>query len=303
MINGVLIVNKEKDFTSFDVVAKLRGIVGQKKVGHTGTLDPDATGVLVCLLGNATKLSELLTSDTKRYSLSMRLGLSSDTDDISGNVTKGDLSSLEMLEKSERDRLILNTVKSFEKTYMQLPPMYSAIKVNGKKLYEYAREGVSVERTPREVTIYEINNIIIDFPDISFDVFCSKGTYIRSLCRDIGESLSCMALMTELKRNVTGSFDISMAHTLSEIEDFKKNGELEKLIIPTDALISQYTALNVKKEYAKALLNGNKLEIHSFVEKIDYPLKEDMLFRVYLDGTFKALYKPYNNELKPYKMF
>ncbi|HCA21893.1 MAG TPA: tRNA pseudouridine(55) synthase, partial [Lachnospiraceae bacterium] len=202
MYNGILNLYKEQGFTSFDAVAKLRGILHQKKIGHTGTLDPLAEGVLVMLLGSATKLSDILTSDHKEYEAEMKLGCTSDTDDITGNIVyktgcsedDHNEATAESEEESGRDtNAVVPTneeievaVMSFVGSYDQLPPMYAAIKVDGKKLYEYAREGKSVERTPRKVDIHEIKIMEINYPYVRFYVKCSKGTYIRSLCRDIG---------------------------------------------------------------------------------------------------------------------
>ena len=298
--NGILIINKEKGFTSFDVVAKLRGILKQKKIGHTGTLDPDATGVLVVLLGQATKLSELLSSDTKVYTVGMRLGMTSDTDDISGNVNESEHNPLSDMDSSNRSILIEETVKSFVCEYMQLPPMYAAIKVNGRKLYEYARAGVEVERTPRKIRIFDISDIAVDYPDVSFNVYCSKGTYIRSICRDIGEKLESGGLMTFLRRDVTGDFSIKDAFTLSEVESLVADGTFEEKIIPINDFLKDYPEYHIKPDCSKFLLNGNKLGYDSFTQ--DYE-KKDKYIRVLCDDELVALYEDTGSALKPCKMF
>lgn len=181
-MDGVIVIRKEKGFTSHDVVAKLRGILHMKKIGHTGTLDPDAEGVLPVALGKATRLVDMITDKEKTYEAVMRLGVVTDTQDMSGTV----LSQTTELSVTEEE--LCTVVSSFVGDYMQVPPMYSALKVNGKKLYELAREGKTVERKPRPVHFYEIEILDISFPLVRFRVTCSKGTYIRTLCHDIGES-------------------------------------------------------------------------------------------------------------------
>lgn len=250
MIHGILNVYKEKGYTSHDVVAKLRGIIGQKKIGHTGTLDPDASGVLPICLGRATKLCGMLTDKDKCYETVMLLGMETDTQDITGRVQRrGDISKV-------TEDMIQQAVKSFEGIYEQIPPMYSALKVNGRKLYELAREGKTVERKPRRVTIYKIDILKIDLPRVHMRVFCSKGTYIRTLCRDIGERLSCTACMEELVRMQVSDFVIKDSVTLSEIEDRKKNGTLDEIIIPVDQMFSDIGQVTVKNEWRRMVLNG-----------------------------------------------
>ena len=194
MIHGILNVRKEKGFTSHDVVAKLRGMTRQKKIGHTGTLDPDAEGVLPVCLGKATKLCERMTDKEKVYEAVMVLGKETDTQDLSGTVLK----------TGETDRLteeeVRRAVHSFEGSYDQIPPMYSAVKVGGKKLYELAREGKEIERKPRRVEIRSIRILEMKLPEVKFEVVCSKGTYIRTLCSDIGQALGCGACMGSLLR-------------------------------------------------------------------------------------------------------
>ena len=206
MYDGMINVCKEKGFTSHDVVAKLRGILHQKKIGHTGTLDPDATGVLPVCLGKGTKLCDMITDRDKTYRAVMMLGRTTDTQDISGQILTEKAVNVD--EREVRDAAV-----SFVGDYMQIPPMYSAIKVDGKKLYELARAGQEVERKARHVVINALNITEIQLPYVTMEVSCSKGTYIRTLCQDIGEKLGCGACMTELVRLKVGAFDIAHAWT------------------------------------------------------------------------------------------
>ena len=215
MIHGIINVYKEKGFTSHDVVAKLRGIVGQKKIGHTGTLDPDATGVLPMCLGKATKLCDLLTDKNKTYEAVLLLGKTTDTQDITGEVLE-EKSTEALTEEKVRE-----AIEGFIGDYEQIPPMYSALKVNGKKLYELAREGKDIERKARPVKILDIQMLEIDLPKVRMEVSCSKGTYIRTLCHDIGEKLGCGGCMESLIRTRVSTFRIEDAKTLDEIETLK----------------------------------------------------------------------------------
>ena len=215
MIHGIINVYKEKGFTSHDVVAKLRGIVGQKKIGHTGTLDPDATGVLPVCLGKATKLCDLLTDKNKTYEAVLLLGKTTDTQDITGEVLE-EKSTEALTEEKVRE-----AIEGFIGDYEQIPPMYSALKVNGKKLYELAREGKVIERKARPVKILDIQILEIDLPKVRMEVSCSKGTYIRTLCHDIGEKLGCGGCMESLIRTRVSTFRIEDAKMLDEIESLQ----------------------------------------------------------------------------------
>lgn len=251
MIHGMINVHKEKGFTSHDVVAKLRGIVGQKKIGHTGTLDPDATGVLPVCLGKATKLCDMLTDKDKTYETVLLFGKTTDTQDITGTV----------LEEKPTDFLtedgVTEAVNSFIGEYDQIPPMYSALKVNGRKLYELAREGIEIERKARKVKIHSIVIREIDLPRVRMEVRCSKGTYIRTLCNDIGEKLECGACMEELIRTKVSRFTLEESLTLGEISEKKENGTLEEAVLPIDRMFLEYQAVKVKEKYAPLLYNGN----------------------------------------------
>ena len=212
MVNGILNVYKEKGYTSHDVVAKLRGIVGQKKIGHTGTLDPDAEGVLPVCLGRATKVCDMLTEKDKTYEAVLLLGKETDTQDISGTVLR--VGETEGLTQEQ----VKDCVMSFVGEYDQIPPMYSALKVNGKKLYELAREGKTIERKSRKVEIKEIRILEMALPRVRMEVSCSKGTYIRTLCHDIGEKLGCFGCMESLLRTKVSRFEIESSMKLSEIQ-------------------------------------------------------------------------------------
>ena len=284
MIHGVINIHKEKGYTSHDVVAKLRGIVGQKKIGHTGTLDPDATGVLPVCLGKATKLCDMLTDKNKTYETVMLLGKVTDTQDISGTVLSE--TSIDKLDEESVKKAIL----SFVGDYMQVPPMYSALKVNGKKLYELAREGVEVERKARLVTILEIQIKEINIPRVRMEVSCSKGTYIRTLCHDIGEKLGCCACMEELIRTRVSRFKLEDSLTLSQVQELKEAGDLDKILVPIDEMFSDYEAITLKEEYMSFVYNGNTFmpkHIKQYIELVD-----GKLVRVYDDkGNFIAIYK------------
>ena len=284
MIHGVINIHKEKGYTSHDVVAKLRGIVGQKKIGHTGTLDPDATGVLPVCLGKATKLCDMLTDKNKTYETVMLLGKVTDTQDISGTVLSE--TSIDKLDEESVKKAIL----SFVGDYMQVPPMYSALKVNGKKLYELAREGVEVERKARLVTILEIQIKEINIPRVRMEVSCSKGTYIRTLCHDIGEKLGCGACMEELIRTRVSRFKLEDSLTLSQVQELKEAGDLDKILVPIDEMFSDYEAITLKEEYMSFVYNGNTFmpkHIKQYIELVD-----GKLVRVYDDkGNFIAIYK------------
>ncbi|MDE7210641.1 MAG: tRNA pseudouridine(55) synthase TruB, partial [Lachnospiraceae bacterium] len=244
-MDGIINVYKERGFTSFDVVAKLRGILHERRIGHTGTLDPDAQGVLPVCIGSATKACELLLDKEKEYEAVLLFGVETDTQDITGKVLKRQDVTVGKEEACE-------ALRSFLGTYEQVPPMYSALKVNGKKLYELAREGKTVERAPRPVTIYSIE-ILEAFADewaektIRFRVACSKGTYIRTLCEDVGKKLGCGGCMKSLKRTRVSSFLEEDAHTLAQIEEICAAGRLAEILMPTDRLFLHYPALTMRK--------------------------------------------------------
>ena len=289
MIDGFINIYKEQGFTSFDVVAKLRGILKQKKIGHTGTLDPMAEGVLLVCLGSATKMCDLLTEKNKTYTCTMLLGKTSDTEDVTDVYPD--------------EKTVRAAVMSFVGDYMQIPPMYSAIKVNGKKLYELARAGQVIEREPRLVTIHGITIQSVELPRVTFDVSCSKGTYIRSLCRDIGEKLGCGAVMEKLVRTEVKGFTIEESLTLDEVEKARDDGTLMQHILTTDKLMPNIPELHIAEKGVKLLANGNKLSADAFAEN---KIHRDTYVKVFDEnGRFAALYE-YSDEKRqyvPFKMF
>lgn len=295
MINGIINVYKEKGFTSHDVVAKLRGILKQKKIGHTGTLDPDATGVLPVCLGNATKLCDMLTDKSKEYVTTMRLGFCTDTQDISGEVRKAK-------EVCATEDEVKEAIMSFVGKYDQIPPMYSALKVNGKKLYELAREGIEIERKARNIEIFEIEILDIALPDITMRVHCSKGTYIRTLCHDIGLKLGCFGTMVNLERTKVSRFFINNAYKLSEIESIVKEDKLSDILTKTEDMF-ELTSVRVAPPFEKLLFNGNPIYLNQIVERIRIGHKEQV--KVYVKDKFCAIYEcdETKNILKPVKMF
>ena len=298
MINGIINIYKEAGFTSHDVVAKLRGIVKQKKIGHTGTLDPDAVGVLPVCFGNATKLCDMLTDKSKEYRACMLLGETSDTQDASGTI-------LSRTQVNVNEEEVRDAVMSFVGEYDQIPPMYSALKVNGKKLYELARQGVEIERKSRRVEIHHIKIEEINLPRVTFSVGCSKGTYIRTLCADIGDRLGCGALMETLQRTRVGNFHIEQALKLSQIEELVRENRLEEYVIAPDAVFEEYESLTVMPEFDKVLLNGNKLYFKQ-VRAVRKRFEDGEWTRVYAsNGTFTGVYTYCEQEhcFKPYKMF
>lgn len=297
MINGIINVYKEKGFTSHDVVAKLRGICKQKKIGHTGTLDPDAEGVLPVCLGNATKLCDMLTDKTKEYEAEFLLGVTTDTQDMSGTV----LTQKEVLVTEDA---LKEAILSFIGEYDQVPPMYSAIKVNGKKLYELAREGKEIERKSRRVEILSIEIQRIVLPGFKIRVQCSKGTYIRTLGVDIGEKLGCGATMTSLLRTRAGNFKVEEALTLSQIEALRDANELLQKVVPVESVFEQLRKGTVKSEYRKYIDNGNAIYPSQLSENEEWLPAEQI--RIYNnDFVFCGIYEYKQPEkmFKPVKIF
>lgn len=250
MYNGIINVYKERGFTSHDVVAKLRGILKQKKIGHTGTLDPDAEGVLPVCVGSGTKLCDMLTDRGKEYEAVLLLGVCTDTEDISGQV-------IQEREVSVTEGEVRDIIMSFIGGYEQVPPMYSALRINGRRLYELAREGRTVERQARHVDIDSIEILSIELPRVKFRVGCGKGTYIRSLCRDIGAKAGCGGCMESLVRTRAGGFELGRAHTLEQISGLAACGGLDGIIIPVDDCFPEYPRLAVSGRNAALVRNGN----------------------------------------------
>ena len=293
MKSGIINVYKEAGFTSFDVVAKLRGILKIRKIGHTGTLDPDATGVLPICIGKATKICDLLTDRDKTYRAVMRLGIVTDTLDMSGNV-------LETNEVIVTEEDVKSAIMSFVGDIMQIPPMYSALKVNGQKLVDLARKGQVVERKPRPVTIYDISIEDITLPLVTFTISCSKGTYIRTLCDDIGRKLGCGGCMESLERIKAAGFSVENALTLSDIERIRDEGDLDSIILAIDEALVEYPKAVAAEECTKILQNGGKVSADDLTLT---DLDAEMVRMYMADDTFVGIYERVGDVYKPNKMF
>lgn len=296
MKSGIINVYKEKGFTSFDVVAKLRGILKTKKIGHTGTLDPDAEGVLPVCIGKATKVCDLLTDKDKVYEAVLLLGVETDTQDTSGTV-------LNECDVNVTEEKVRETILSFVGEYAQIPPMYSALKVNGKKLYELAREGKTIERKARNVKIFSIEILEVELPRVRMSVHCSKGTYIRTLCHDIGTKLGCGGCMEELLRTKVGIFTLENSLRLREIAELAAEGQAEEKILSVDALFEDAVKVLAKPEFDIVVHNGNPTELRMLQET---PAVMTERLRVYdSQGTFIGIYEDSkgNGRYKPVKMF
>ncbi|PKM66288.1 MAG: tRNA pseudouridine(55) synthase TruB [Firmicutes bacterium HGW-Firmicutes-2] len=299
MYNGIINVYKEKDFTSHDVVAVLRGIFGQKKIGHTGTLDPQAIGVLPVCLGKATKVADLLTNKDKIYKTRFKLGEETDTQDHTGEV-------IDRKPFSVDHTTIFETIKGFVGENEQLPPMYSAIKIGGRKLYDVARSGQTIERKKRWITIYDIYDIHIDLPYIDMTVHCKKGTYIRTLCRDISEALGTCGHMVELERTASGIFTKETALTLEEIKKLVQENKIAEAIVHVDTLFKDYQRLVIDTEYNHLLYNGNKLPLEAIMNYNKNKLVDKTYYNVYNDeDDYMGIYEWLSpkNLLIPVKFF
>lgn len=301
MINGVINVYKEPGFTSHDVVAKLRGILKQKKIGHMGTLDPNAVGVLPVCLGKATKLCDILSEKDKTYNATLLLGLDTDTQDTSGEViSKADTDSIMELSEDK----VFETIKSYIGDYDQIPPMFSAIKIGGEKLYNLARRGEVIERPARHCRIIDITVTKMELPRVDLHVTCSKGTYIRTLCHDIGKDLGVGGCMEKLMRTKVERFSVEDSITLKQIEEFRDNNTLEDYITPVDEMLGNYSKCMVSKGAEKLVYNGNIFTSGNTFLKMNH--EDGQIVRVYTsEGEFIGLYK-FNSEkqiYKPVKMF
>ena len=300
-MNGVLNIYKEAGFTSHDVVAKLRGILKQKKIGHTGTLDPDAEGVLPVCLGNATKLCGLLSDKEKTYEAVLLLGQTTDTQDVSGTV-------LGTAPVTAGEEEIREAVLGFLGDYDQVPPMYSALKVGGKKLYELAREGKEVERKARRVRILALEIHGIRLPEVSFSVTCSSGTYIRTVCQDIGERLGCGGCMKSLLRTRVDRFQVEDSLRLSEIEELAREGRIKEALIPVDEMFPAYPKLRMNEAADRLVYNGNPFSAGDAQELLQEETLCGTQVRVYdSSGNFVGIYRRQEDgqglSYRPVKMF
>ena len=297
--NGLLNVYKEPGYTSNDVVAKLRGILHQRKIGHTGTLDPDAVGVLVVCLGNGTRLCDMLTEHTKEYIAVCRLGVITDTQDMSGTI-------LQEQQVNVTTEQLHAAVMAFVGDYDQIPPMYSAIKIGGRKLYDLAREGKEIERQPRRIHIDAIavldTSLLQSEHIFTMEVKCSKGTYIRTLCHDIGQRLGCGAAMQHLTRTAVGSFHLEDAITLGQIEQLRDEGVLQDRIQSSEQLFRDLDALRIDDTWRVQIENGNSFKPEQILSESpeqeqditdpDKMYADGERVRVYgQDGTFFGIYR------------
>lgn len=286
-MNGILLIDKPSGWTSSDVVAKLRGMLHERRIGHSGTLDPMATGLLVVFVGRATRAVEFAEAQEKQYLAGLRLGLVTDTQDTTGNRIGGEFRQIS-------DEELERVLSHFRGEIQQIPPMYSAIKVGGKKLYEIARRGGEVERKPRTVTISELELLGREGDDFSLRVNCSKGTYVRTLCHDVGQALGCGGCMSSLRRTRAGSFSLADAYTLEEVQSAADQRRAETLFLPIDTLFSAYPAICIGEKEETRIRNGNPVSGSG----------EDGVYRLYgSEGDFLALARQENRELKTIKSF
>lgn len=287
-MNGIICVNKKQNITSFGVCAKLRGILGEKKVGHTGTLDPMAEGVLPVMIGGATRFLNFLPESDKGYRASFILGKTTDTLDITGNVTAEYENNV-----SESD--VSEALKFFKGKIMQTPPMYSAVSVNGKRLYELARQGIEVERKEREIEIKRLELVENINGEYVIDVFCSKGTYIRSLIDDIGRMLGCGAVMTSLVRTSAMGFTLENCTTLDELQQRKnENIGFDDILLPLDKVLSAYNKITISPAQSVRFKNGGSLDL----ARIKKQLIKEEIYRIYNpEGAFLGLGQAVNEEL------
>ena len=286
-MNGIILIDKPQGWTSHDVVGKLRGILHERRIGHSGTLDPLATGLLVVFIGRATRAVEFAEADRKEYIAGLRLGMSTDTQDITGRIISKET---DIPDEPE----VRIAIERFRGELEQIPPMYSAVKIGGKKLYELARKGESIERKPRHITIFGLEITGRSDNDYILDVVCSKGTYIRTLCHDIGTALGCGGCMSSLRRTKSGVFSVDNAYTIAEIQEAADRGEEEKLLLPIDTLFAGYTKLSVDADSDKKLKNGCIINTSS----------PDGRFRVYSeDGEFLLLGDVKDGVMKTVKNF
>ena len=286
-MNGILLIDKEQDWTSNDVVVKLKGILHERRIGHSGTLDPMATGLLVVFVGRATRAVSFAESDEKRYLATLRLGLTTDTQDTPGNV-------IERRAVDVSDEALQRMLGRFTGEQRQIPPMYSAIKVHGKKLYEIARKGGELEREPRRIVIHELRLLGREGDDVFLDVRCSKGTYIRTLCHDIGAALGCGGCMAALRRISAGCFSVEDAVGIRGVQALAENGSIEERLLPVDSLFQSYPACTADAEQERRIRFGG-----------DYACTEpEGCFRVYSEsGEFLMLGRVENGQMHTIKSF
>ena len=285
-MNGILLVDKPQDWTSHDVVAKLRGVFGERRIGHSGTLDPLATGLLVVFLGKATKAVEFSEAAEKEYLAHFRLGIETDTQDITGTVLN---TSAEIPDRAALEAVL----PQFCGEIQQIPPMYSALKVNGKKLYDIARRGGEVERQPRSIFIHELSALGEKNGEFVLRIRCSKGTYIRTLCHDIGKALGCGGVMTALRRTRVGGYDVKDAHTVAALSEMERD-EAELLLLPLDSVFSDMEAVTLSKQNEAHCRNGRPFSLQL----------PDGSYRLYgKDGQFLMVASVESEQVRALKRF
>ncbi|MDE6833901.1 MAG: tRNA pseudouridine(55) synthase TruB [Ruminococcus sp.] len=277
-MNGILCINKPQDFTSFDVVAKLRGILGMKRLGHAGTLDPMATGVLPVFVGTATKACDIMPDNSKSYVAGFLLGQTSDTQDITGKI-------LTTSEKPVSEDDIIKILPEFTGKILQIPPMYSAVQVNGQRLYDLARQGIEVERKPREIEVEKIS--LIDYDEKTrtgnITISCGKGTYIRTIIHDIGGKLGCGGIMTSLVRTSASGFTLDDCYTFEQVQQAREENCLESLILPIERLFNSLPKIKLNEYQTRLYRNGVKLDL----SKIRNIKGDCNIYSVYgFDGNF-----------------
>lgn len=294
-ISGILLVDKPQGFTSHDVVGKIRRLYNTKRVGHTGTLDPLATGLLVVFVGRAAKAAEYLCADNKRYIAGLKLGLTTDTEDITGKI----LSTSDAIPTESE---LARAVKAFTGDIIQVPPMYSALKVNGQKLVDLARRNITLEREGREIHIENISYERVSEREYTLDVSCSKGTYIRTLCADIGKTLSCGGVMSSLRRLEAGGFSLERAYTLEQLESMEQQ-ERYDLLMPTEMLFSDCAAVELPEFYERLCRNGAEI----YQKKLGTHFENGEKVRICGKNGFFALGEVREYEdgsaIKPVKLF
>ena len=287
-MNGILLIDKAEGWTSSDVVIKLKGVLRERRVGHSGTLDPMATGLLAVFVGRATRAVEFAEAHDKRYTAGLRLGVTTDTQDVTGTV-------LRSCQANVAEDELKAVLTRFTGELEQIPPMYSAIKINGQKLYDIARRGGEVERRPRHITVSGISVVGRSGNDFVLDISCSKGTYIRTLCNDIGDALGCGGCMSSLRRTAAGDFSVSQAYTIDEVVAAAAAGEAGKLLLPTDSMFAALPRCTAGAQDERRIKNGNEIKT---------PDLADGDYRVYSDsGEFLMLGRAENGRMRPIKSF
>ena len=287
-MNGILLIDKAEGWTSSDVVIKLKGVLRERRVGHSGTLDPMATGLLAVFVGRATRAVEFAEAHDKRYTAGLRLGVTTDTQDVTGSVLR---SCPANVAEDELKAVLTRFTGELE----QIPPMYSAIKINGQKLYDIARRGGEVKRRPRHITVSGISVVGRSGNDFVLDISCSKGTYIRTLCNDIGDALGCGGCMSSLRRTAAGDFSVSQAYTIDEVVAAAAAGEAGKLLLPTDSMFAALPRCTAGAQDERRIKNGNEIKT---------PALADGDYRVYSDsGEFLMLGRAENGRMRTIKSF